>query len=234
MDIKKQAEDLFFWAKSQYVGDASKWEAHSINTARAAEWIAAYVQKKQLESGVEAAQTLDPAMAYACGYLHDIGRYKGPSAGLLHALIGRDVLTEHNLPVAAQVAMTHTYYGYNEIDRTEFWDEIGDEEAVKQIRDYMDKVELTDYDRLIQLVDNMAHHAGIMTINDRFCDIVVRHGVRDVQAHLKHLFGLKAYFDEKAGINLYELFKDDIIRTTMMDPNSGKMIHQVRKYHDQD
>ena len=44
----------------------------------------------------------------------------------------------------------------------------------------------------------------------------------------------KAYFDEKAGINLYELFKDDIIRTTMMDPNSGKMIHQVRKYHDQD
>ena len=223
MDIKKQAEDLFFWAKSQYDGDASKWEAHSINTARAAEWIAAYVQKKQLESGVEAAQTLDPAMAYACGYLHDIGRYKGPSAGLLHALIGRDVLTEHNLPVAAQVAMT-----------TEFWDEIGDEEAVKQIRDYMDKVELTDYDRLIQLVDNMAHHAGIMTINDRFCDIVVRHGVRDVQTHLKCLFGLKAYFDEKAGINLYELFKDDIIRTTMMDPNSGKMIHQVRKYHDQD
>ena len=99
MDIKKQAEDLFFWAKSQYDGDASKWEAHSINTARAAEWIAAYVQKKQLESGVEAAQTLDPAMAYACGYLHDIGnmvnRCDHSQSG---ALIAYRILTEMNFP----------------------------------------------------------------------------------------------------------------------------------------
>ena len=33
------------------------------------------------------------------------------------------------------------------------------------------------------------------------------------------LYNLKQYFDKKAGINIYELFRDEIIRTTMIEPN---------------
>jgi hypothetical protein len=55
-----------------------------------------------------------------------------------------------------------------------------------------------------------------MTIEGRFADILVRHdNIRNAGAHLKELYKLKEYFDKKAGRNIYELFKDEIIRTTI-------------------
>ena len=114
--------------------------------------------------------------------------------------------------------MTHTYYGYEKIDRTEFWEEL-EEKDVEKTRGYMETVCLSDLDLLIQLGDHMGHSMGIMTVSDRFSDILVRHGIRSAGEHLKELFRIKRYFDKKAGINIYELFRDEIIRTTMMEPN---------------
>ena len=78
--------------------------------------------------------------------------------------------------------------------------------------------EYDDYDKLIQLVDNMVSWQGVMTVDDRFCDILMRHELVRPGKHLEKLYELKDYFDEKAGINLYELFRDDIIRTAINEP----------------
>ena len=83
----------------------------------------------------------------------------------------------------------------------------------------MERVCISDLDLLIQLADHMGHSMGIMTVSDRFADILVRHGIRSAGDHLRELFRIKQYFDKKAGINIYELFRDEIIRTTMMEPN---------------
>ncbi len=92
----------------------------------------------------------------------------------------------------------------------------------------MTTVKLTDLDLLLQLVDNMAHAVGIMSISDRFCDILIRHGIRNAGEHLKELYRLKLYFDEKCGMNIYLLFKDEIIRTALEEPNDKRVIEMVR------
>lgn len=226
MDFKREAEKLFLYAKLKHEYSVA-WEGHSFNVARACEKIARAMEKK--------GYPINPKLAYASGLLHDIGRSAGKQVGLSHPIIGYKMLTEwaekmkkehprldnkrkEMLSVPAQVAMTHTYYGYKTVDRSEFWEEFKDKEELKFTQDFMEKVRLTDYDRLVQLVDNMAHHLGVMTISDRFSDIVIRHNLRDAGAHLKKLYKLKSYFDEKVGFNIYLLFKSDIIRTSIEPP----------------
>ena len=63
---------------------------------------------------------------------------------------------------------------------------------------------------------------------DRFCDILIRHGIRNAGEHLKELYRLKLYFDEKCGMNIYLLFKDEIIRTALEEPNDKRVIEMVR------
>ena len=50
---------------------------------------------------------------------------------------------------------------------------------------------------------------------------MTRHNIRSASEHLLELYRLKEYFDKKAGINIYELFKEEILRTTMMEPNGA-------------
>jgi putative nucleotidyltransferase with HDIG domain len=56
------------------------WVQHSINVARAAEYIAAELLKKGYE--------IDPKIAYTSGLLHDIGRYVGFTPSVIHSLDG--------------------------------------------------------------------------------------------------------------------------------------------------
>lgn len=215
MNIKERAERLFSWAEKQYLGDhVDTWRSHSMNVARAAETIAIAVREQELKQGIN--PTIDPDRAYSCGYLHDLGRSAGEHVGLEHPIIGYHLLRDHGFPLEAQISMTHGYYAYKKIDRSEYWEEFIDAELLHFTRDYLENVELTDYDYLIQLCDNMAHHSGIMTIDGRFADILVRHdNIRNAGTHLKELYKLKKYFDNKAGLNIYDLFKDEIIRATL-------------------
>ena len=201
---RENALKIFLQAK-EMPGYSLSWEKHSFNTAFVAERIAKAIIKNggELEFGESVFCDLDNEkvdLAYAAGLLHDIGRCVGIKVGL------------------AQISMTHTYYGYKEINRMEFWEELS-EGDMRFTRDYMERVCISDLDLLIQLADHMGHSMGIMTVSDRFADILVRHGIRSAGDHLRELFRIKQYFDKKAGINIYELFRDEIIRTTMMEPN---------------
>jgi hypothetical protein len=66
-----------------------------------------------------------------------------------------------------------------------------------------------------------------MTIDDRFCDILTRHPVSNPQASLRKLYELKDYFDEKINGNIYELFRDEICNTAIMEPTRKPHIKKV-------
>lgn len=216
MKIREKALEIFLGAREMPGYDVS-WENHSRNVARVAETVTLAVRKYQ-EEYLKLPCELGVDMAYAAGLLHDIGRVIEKKPGLRHPILGYEFLKSRGLEIPARISMTHTYYGYHEIDRTEFWEEL-DAVNTKFTREYMEKVRLSDVDLLIQLADHMGHNMGIMTVSDRFCDILSRHGIRMATDHIKELFRLKQYFDKKAGVNIYELFRDEIIRTTMMEPN---------------
>lgn len=224
MERTKQIEKIFderFTAAREWCQIADVLRDHSAMVARAARTVAEQMTK----NGVT---TVDSELAYQAGLVHDIGKADPAWTGLNHIVLGYKALLELGWEDLAQIAMTHTYYGYDKVDRQEFWEEFDDPAELKLTQDYMATVELTDLDLLLQLVDNMAHAVGIMSISDRFCDILIRHGIRNAGEHLKELYRLKLYFDEKCGMNIYLLFKDEIIRTALEEPNDKRVIEMVR------
>ncbi len=224
MTRAKQMREFFeerFTAAREWCQIADVLRDHSAMVARAARTVAEQMTK----NGVT---TVDSELAYQAGLVHDIGKADPAWTGLNHIVLGYKALLELGWEDLAQIAMTHTYYGYDKVDRQEFWEEFDDPAELKLTQDYMATVELTDLDLLLQLVDNMAHAVGIMSISDRFCDILIRHGIRNAGEHLKELYRLKLYFDEKCGMNIYLLFKDEIIRTALEEPNDKRVIEMVR------
>lgn len=222
MERTKQIEKVFaerFAAAREWCSIADILRNHSVMVARAARTVA----EQMVKNGVT---TVDPELAYQAGLMHDIGKADPAWTGLNHIVLGYKALLELGWEDLAQIAMTHTYYGYDKIGRQEFWEEC-DPEELKLTQDYMATVKLEDLDLLMQLVDNMAHAVGIMSISDRFCDILIRHGIKNAGEHLKELYRLKLYFDEKCGMNVYLLFKDEIIRTALEEPNDRRVREMV-------
>ena len=74
-------------------------------------------------------------------------------------------------PEAARSALTHTFYNVYEVLDGGFDSRLvpSDLEFLKK---WLSENEYDDYDKLTQLADNMASWKGIMTIDDRFCDIL--------------------------------------------------------------
>lgn len=225
MENTEQIEKFFeerFTAAREWCEIADIIRSHSLLVAQAARTVA----EQMVKNGVT---TVDPDLAYQAGLMHDIGKSEPTWTGINHIVLGYKVLHDLGREDLAQTAMTHTYYGYAKVDRQEFWDEFEDAAELEFTHDYMSKVKLSDLDLLLQLVDNMAHAVGIMTISDRFCDILIRHDViKNASAHLKELFRLKLYFDEKCGMNIYLLFKDEIIRTSLAEPNDARVREIVK------
>ncbi len=223
MERTEQIEKIFderFVAAREWCSIADILRDHSAMVARAARTVA----EQMVKNGVT---TVDPELAYQAGLMHDIGKADPAWTGLNHIILGYKALMDLGWDDLAQIAMTHTYYGYDKVNRQEFWEELGEAET-KFTQEYMAVVKLADLDLLMQLVDNMAHAIGIMSISDRFCDILVRHGIKNAGEHLKALYQLKLYFDEKCGMNIYLLFKDEIIRTALEEPNDRRVREMVR------
>ena len=224
MNYRDKAVELFSWALQQPRASVD-WQSHSKDVARACEKIA------------EAAG-MDKDLAYAKGLLHDV--YKaverdnevfvevdGESVmALTHPFRGYQLLMDKNFPEAARAALTHTFYNvYEVLDGGFDLKMIPDDLAL--LKKWLSENEYDDYDKLTQLVDNMVGWKGVMTIDDRFCDILTRHQVANPQASLRKLYELKDYFDEKIGGNIYELFRDEICRTAITEPTRKPQIKKV-------
>jgi hypothetical protein len=158
----ERAEALLAGAAERNPGP---WVAHVRVAAGAARTLAAHLPG------------LDPEAAYVLGLLHDVGRGSGGPgvADVRHILDGYALLRDAGYPDAARVCLTHSFPLKDVGAYAGAWDCPPEERRF--VQDYLDRVEYTAYDRLIQLCDAMALPSGCCLIEKRLVDVALRHGV---------------------------------------------------------
>lgn len=165
------------------------WEDHSRVTAYCAERIAS------------ACPDMDAEKAYVAGLLHDIGRKFGVKH-LGHVYDGWQYMLRLGYGEAARICLTHSFNegtleGYiGNFDITE--------EETEALRQALGRTVFDDYDRLIQLCDSLAGAQGVVDMEDRMRDIRRRYGSYPQSKWEKNL-ELRAYFEQKAGQDIYDL-----------------------------
>ncbi|WBW94862.1 HD domain-containing protein [Oceanirhabdus sp. W0125-5] len=193
--IEKSIEYINY-AKSTNPGE---WIDHSYNVAIAARSIA------------NECSDLDGNIAYVLGLLHDIGRHEG-RVQLHHTVSGYNFLMKDGYEDAARIAITHSFvipdirvYG-GKSDCTE--------EEIMFIKKYLNKVTYNDYDKLIQLCDNISLPEGVCLMEKRLLDVVMRYGFNDftLKKWEKYL-ELRDYFSNKIGKSIYKVL-EGVVETT--------------------
>jgi hypothetical protein len=191
---KETAEELLKWAGNKNPG---KWIEHSYNAAKAAEIIAEEC-------------SLDKNKAYILGLLHDIGRYEGVT-NIRHVYAGYKLMTEKRHTDIAKICLTHSFPDKNiesftgKIDCTT--------EEMDFLKNELERAEYDDYDKLIQLCDVLGSAEGITLMEIRLVDVVRRYGFNENTISKGNaFFEIKEYFDKRCCKNIYELFKDEIIK----------------------
>ena len=189
---REEADQLLIWAGEQNPG---VWTDHSKVVARAAETIAE-------KCG------LDTHRAYVSGLLHDIGRYAGVRS-LYHTYAGYAFLNNKGFTQTAEVCLSHSfpyqrineYFGKNDCTPDE----------TDEIIQFLTKANYNDYDKLIQLCDAMCAAHGVCLIEVRIMDVIRRYGFANLTLEkIDTLFDIKEYFDNLCGMNIYDLFYDEI------------------------
>lgn len=172
------------------------WDAHSRSVARAARAIA------------EADPRLDPERAYALGLLHDIGRRSGGPgvADARHVIDGYRFMRGLGFDGAARVCLTHSFPAPLK-DTGAFaspW--LVPPEERRMVQEFLDGIEYTAEDRLIQLCDCLGQPTGFCLIEKRFVEVALRHGFNDLTLQKWRAYlGIKAEFDEAVGGSIYRL-----------------------------
>ena len=185
------AEQLLREAESCNPGP---WGNHSRVAARCAAQIAK-------------AAGMDAEKAYVLGLLHDIGRKFGVKH-LAHVLDGYQYMMELGYEEAARICVTHSfncpkldvYIGKYDIPQAE----------QQKLQELLDRISYDDYDRLIQLCDCLAGSEGVMDMEARMLDVKNRYGFYR-QDKWDANMGLKAYFEEKTGKNIYKIVKNEAV-----------------------
>lgn len=182
------------------------WTGHSLNVGIAARNIAKKVPE------------LDENKAYILGLLHDIGRRVGIVNIPTHVYEGYKYCMEKGWEEAAKICMTHSYVLMQE----EFDYEPDTKEEI-EIKKYISKCKLDDYDRLIQMCDALATDYGFVILEKRFVDVTHRYGI--MEQYIKgwdKTFEIKEYFEEKTGCCIYDVLPD-IGKTTLLSPKPWKL-----------
>ena len=171
------------------------WREHSLTAAHCAEAIAKHCG-------------MDAEKAYILGLLHDIGRRCGVYH-MRHVVDGYVFLLSLGYTEAARACLTHSFAD-GDLDMY-----IGKRDTTEQetalIEKELQRIEFDDYDRLIQLCDALAGAEGVMDIEDRMNDVRRRYGQYSQRKWDMNL-SLKAYFEEKMGMNIYEATEKDTFR----------------------
>jgi len=193
---RAEAEDIFAWA---YEKNPEPWAKHCQTVARAAETIAS-------KCG------LNPETAYIMGLFHDIGYcfYKNGKGSTCHIYSGYKLMMEKGYEAVARICLTHSFpskdfraYGGSDMTCSE--------EEKSFISAFIAEVEYDDYDKLIQLCDCYGTAQGIVPVEKRLMNVVMRHGFNEFTVNVWESFlGIKEYFDAKCGTNINNLFCDEI------------------------
>ena len=192
---KKVAEELLIWG---YNNNPGPWLEHSKVVARTAEKIASKCN-------------LNENKAYVLGLLHDIGRYEGVT-GVKHVLAGYKLMIEKLYFDNAKICLSHSFPDKN--IKTIFGKIDCTEEEMLLIEKEISNYTYDDYDKLIQICDSICMAEGVCLLEVRIVDVSRRYNKCDLNVLQKwnEFFKIKEYFDKKCGFNIYNLFKEEIIK----------------------
>jgi hypothetical protein len=167
------------------------WIDHSLYVGKAAELIAN-------EDG-----ELDSNVALILGMLHDIGRRYGVT-NERHSLDGYKFAMEKGCDLWARICITHGYLCKNVDDICGKKDCMVEERNF--IKEYLDNVEFTAYDKLIQLCDALALPSGFCLLEKRMLDVVMRYNFNEYTLEKwKATFDIQRYFEERIGKSIYSI-----------------------------
>ena len=204
--LKIKADEIFeegirIRSERETLEEMRYWIRHSKNAARFSETLAKRVG-------------LDSDKAYANGLLHDIGKVTHTNGR--HIIEGYRFLMERKLPDQARICLTHTFYPKEKLKAFGRTFAPADWQF---LQDFVKRAEYDDYDYLAQLADFMgsAGNDYICPLEKRFTSVVIRHHNENADFELSALLGLKRYFSEKAGKDLYKIFADDIRASMFID-----------------
>ncbi len=190
---RAQAEELLREAETCNPGP---WGNHSRTAAHCAEKIA------------RECPGMDADKAYILGLLHDIGRKFG-ARHLGHVSDGYSYMMSLGFDEAAQICLTHSFNNQSVDEYIGKFDTT--EEELNMIQNTLKTAIMDDYDRLIQLCDSLAGAEGVLDIEERMEDVKRRYGSYPQEKWDSNL-GLKEYFEEKTGRNIYEVVEKDSFR----------------------
>lgn len=175
------------------------WVEHSINVGRAAELIA------------EADGELCKDTALVLGMLHDIGRRYGVTS-MRHSIDGYNFAMEKGYSLLARICITHSF-SYKNIDAVfGKWDCTDDE--YKFVKEYLEGIDFSAYDKLIQLCDALALPTGYCLMEKRMLDVAMRHGVNEYTIiKWKSIFEIQKYFEERIGKSIYSILPNVVENT---------------------
>ena len=175
------------------------WIAHSLNAGKAAQLIAR--EDKDLDENV----------ALVLGMLHDIGRRYGVTS-MRHSIDGYKFAMEKGFDLWARICITHSF-PYKTIDAVfGKWD-CSDEEY-KFAKEYLDNIEMSAYDKLIQLCDALALPTGYCLMEKRMLDVAMRHGVNEYTIEKwKATFEIQKYFEKRIGKSIYSVLPNVVENT---------------------
>lgn len=193
LPTRKEAEEILKEAENCNPGP---WGNHSRVVAHCAEKIAARCQD------------MDPDKAYIVGLLHDIGRKFGVRH-LGHVSDGYSYMMSMGYDEVAKVCLTHSFNNQSTKDYIGRFDTT--EEELKLIRTELEKVEMDDYDRLIQLCDSLAGAEGVLDIEERMEDVRRRYGSYPEEKWNSNL-KLKREFEARTGENIYDVVDKETFR----------------------
>jgi hypothetical protein len=133
-----------------------------------------------------------------------------------HALDGYRYLAGLGYGQAAQICLTHSFPIREVHSAAGQWDVSPTD--LRFVQAYLEQVEYTDYDRLIQLCDALALPGGYCLIEKRLVDVALRHGFNEFtlprwQAFLQ----LQEDFERALGKSIYT-FLPGVIENSFGEP----------------
>lgn len=190
---RREAERLLREAEQNNPGP---WGNHSRVAAHCAEKIA------------ESCDEMDADKAYVLGLLHDIGRKFGVRH-LGHVSDGYTYMMSLGYDEVAKICLTHSF---NDQSTEEYIGKFDtSEEELNLINTTLTKVDMDDYDRLIQLCDSLAGSEGVLDIEERMDDVKKRYGSYPQEKWDSNI-RLKRYFEKKTGKDIYDVVEKDTYR----------------------
>jgi hypothetical protein len=172
------------------------WIDHSRYVAQAAAAIA------------RAHPELDEESAYIVGLLHDVGRQEGVN-NMRHAIDGYTFLGDLGYDTAARICLTHSFPLPIVESAAGEWDCTAEE--LELVRRFLAEWSMDDYDRLIQLCDALAMPDGLVLIEQRLVDVVLRHGFNDYTlSRWRAYLALRDQFSAAVGRSIYELLSPSV------------------------